>query len=228
MPTRANRIRKVIAGGLLLGAWLSVAAFAAESLSDAPSTGDSQQQQQAQQQNGSIAAGPEQVVNRLHDTLLALSSSELSVAERAARLEPVVRETHNLAFIARLMLRRDWEQLDAQQRKQFLERFARLSVMDYAGRFRDMQQGQFAIRALDASRANRARVEAELTTRKRSVSFVYTLDHGEHGWQIVSIVVDGVSEMALRRNEYSDTLANQGFAALLALVDKQIAQRQAP
>lgn len=174
-----------------------------------------------------VDGGPAQVVNRLHDQLLALSSqTRLSVAERAATLEPVVRETHNLPFIARLMLRRDWDQLSASQQEQFLDRFAQLSVLDYAGRFRDMQQGEFSVPAVEAARADRARVEVALTTRKRSVTFAYTLDRGTAGWQIVSIVVDGVSEMALRRSEYSETLAEHGFDALLALVDRQIAERQ--
>ena len=45
----------------------------------------------------------------------------------------------------------------------------------------------------------------------------------ESGWQIIDVYLDGtVSELALRRSEYSALIKREGFQALLAKLDERI------
>ena len=42
-------------------------------------------------------------------------------------------------------------------------------------------------------------------------------------WRIVNVVADGVSDLSLRRAEYTETMQKKGFTALIAHLKAQIA-----
>ena len=41
-------------------------------------------------------------------------------------------------------------------------------------------------------------------------------------WRIVNIIVNGVSDLALKRAEYNSLLEREGFQALIAKLEEQI------
>jgi len=70
----------------------------------------------------------------------------------------------------------------------------------------------------------RVYVHASLTPADgEDVILAYTLERKSDGWQIVNVVADGVSDLALRRAEYSRVIRNGGFEALMEHLDEQIA-----
>ena len=54
----------------------------------------------------------------------------------------------------------------------------------------------------------------------------YTLKALGESWAIINVVADGVSDLALRRAEYSQVLKKQGFDGLIRRLDGQIADLQ--
>ena len=73
-----------------------------------------------------------QVVEHFHRSLVALAAGEYpDVAARVAMLAPLVTASHDLGYIARFTLRRQWPELTEQQRGAFIEAFTDLSVYDY-------------------------------------------------------------------------------------------------
>lgn len=173
------------------------------------------------------AAGPRAVVETLHAALVEAAqpdAASLSPAARYERLYPVVTATHDLAYIAELTIRRQWRELDADQRARFVAAFERLSVMTYASRFEAVGRDTFRILSVSDPSAQRVQVDAEIVRREdRNVPLEYTLEDRGAGWRIVNIFADGVSDLALRRAEYQRILADGTLDDLIAHIESQTA-----
>jgi phospholipid transport system substrate-binding protein len=57
------------------------------------------------------------------------------------------------------------------------------------------------------------------------VDLNYRLIESDKGWRIIDVYLNGtVSELALRRSEYSAVLKREGFQKLLADADRRVAE----
>ena len=149
---------------------------------------------------------------------LARERPTATVDERYRALEPLIVATHDLAYIAEFALRRQWSGLSEANRQRFVAAFQRLSVMTYAARFSKV--GPQSFRPITAGEPDAAgRVEAKTAVAREGgqpdVTLEYLLARGEHGWRIVNIVADGVSDLALKRAEYQRLYTSGGLEGLL-------------
>lgn len=172
------------------------------------------------------AAEPRAVVDALHAGLTALAAEpDQDFAERTRRLQPLLAATHDIAYIARFSLGRNWDALAAQQQQDFVAAFERLSLATYAARFRRLTPGALEIVSTDAASATRASVQAVIhRSAAPDVPLGYVLHATEQGWRIINIVADGVSDLALKRAEYQALLTSGGFAELMAALERQTVQ----
>lgn len=171
--------------------------------------------------------GPEAataVVRDLHETLLESmkAGAALDFEQRKQRLRPMIERTHHFDVITGFMLGRHAAGLDEEQFEQVVAALERLSLAEYATHFDDYN-GE-TLRILEASPIGdqRAMVAAELTRANGdSVSLDYMLQFHEGRWGVVNVIADGVSDLALRRAEYSRVLREEGYAALLERLRRQ-------
>ncbi len=168
------------------------------------------------------AATPQGAIEMLYSGLVSAAAGNLNVEQRYARLEPVIEATHDLQYIAKLTIRREWDGLTAEQRQRFVAAFERLSVMTYASRFGTLEPNMFKIDASEPAADDRAEVKATLTTRAgKQIPFQYLLHREDGGWKIINILADNVSDLALKRAEYHEVLENGSVDDLIEHVEKQ-------
>jgi phospholipid transport system substrate-binding protein len=170
---------------------------------------------------------PEATIESLHSGLLALAEEQTDAgAESSYRaLLPLIVATHDLEFIAEFTIRRHWPSLGETDRSRFTAAFEHLSVMTYASRFAGVDANTFA--PVETSSASSGRAEVHSAIRRPNdgdIPLEYVLQHGEGGWRIINIVVDGVSDLALKRAEYQSVIAEGGINGLLAHIDEQVAR----
>lgn len=171
------------------------------------------------------------VVEQFQDTLIAVmkDAESLGYEGRYARLAPAVRQSHDLPLIARVAIGRYWSQLDQEQKALLVDRFSELSIATYASRF-DSYSGQ-TFEALSDERVgddeavvHTQLIEPDGNTRR----FDYLLRRTAEGWRIVNIIVDGVSDLALKRAEYTSIVRREGFDSLIAKLEEKITQYSQP
>lgn len=164
-------------------------------------------------------------VNALHVGLIAAARSEPnSIGRRYEQLAPLISETHDLPFIAQFATRRYWDGFDAAQRETFIEKFARLSSMTYAARFRTVSTETFSIESTKILDSGRAMVTATIRRDAQpAIPIEYLLHETAAGWKIINVIADGVSDLALKRAEYRAVLEDGNPDDLLSLLDEQIA-----
>jgi phospholipid transport system substrate-binding protein len=147
-----------------------------------------------------------------------------SLDERYAALEPLIVATHDLAYIAEFALRRQWAALGEADRQRYVAAFQRLSIMTYAARFKAVGESTFRpITAGSADATGRVQVSTAVARADQpDVSLEYVLQHDGQDWRVINIVADGVSDLALKRAEYSRVFASGGIEGLIAELEQQI------
>ncbi|MXX10673.1 MAG: transporter [Nitrospira sp. SB0677_bin_15] len=166
------------------------------------------------------------VVTELQESIVTIMKKgrDLGYTGRYQSISPTVEKTHDLDTIARLAVGRHWKGLEASQRSAFIETFKDLSISMYAGRFKDYGGEQFTILSeTSLKRGNRKLVASHFVkSGGEKISFNYVL-HQVHGqWKIISVSVNGVSDLALKRTEYGGILRKDGFPTLIERLKSQI------
>ena len=57
------------------------------------------------------------------------------------------------------------------------------------------------------------------------VSFNYIVQNdsgGENDWKIISVIANGINDLALKRAEYSGVIQDQGYPALVSSIEEKI------
>lgn len=162
------------------------------------------------------------VVERLHRGLIEMSAAGPDIERRYELIEPVVRSTHDLEYIAQLTVRRQWRDLTEPQRAAFVAAFAHLSIMNYASRFANVTEASFRLDDVADAGGGRLQVNAAILPRDgEDVPLAYTLQDNGGDWRIVNIFADGVSDLALKRAEYQRLLADGTIEDLIEYVNSQ-------
>ncbi|MCX8048690.1 MAG: ABC transporter substrate-binding protein [Methylohalobius sp.] len=166
------------------------------------------------------------VVAKLNQTLLEVMrrARELGYSGRYRLLQPVVTEVYDFVSISRYVLGSHWRQLSPEDKKIFVQKMIEFGIAAYAAEFNDYSGEQFKILSEEPFRNKLRVVKAVLESPKEpSVQFVYILKPAPGGWKIIDVRYDGVSDLALKRAQFSDILVKEGFARLLAKLDERIA-----
>jgi phospholipid transport system substrate-binding protein len=172
---------------------------------------------------GAPAGSAVDVVEAFNAQLIDLlrHSGEIDHAGRADRLAPALEASFDLDFMAQKVLGRRWKNLSPDEQTTWRTSFTGLMTANYAGRFVGWADQSFE--TLDAREA----AHGTLLVRTRlhvpgeeTVALDYRMKDGPGGWKIIDCFLNGtVSELALRRSEYSGVLKRDGFAALISSVD---------
>jgi phospholipid transport system substrate-binding protein len=174
---------------------------------------------------GSVA---QPVVEQLQSALLeALKQGDKSdFAARYARLAPVVTETHDFDTIARLVIgRKHWGEWQAGQREAFLATFRELSIATYADKFSSWSGERFEVLGEEETQRGNELVRTTLTKSNGDrVQLDYVLMASDGQWRIINVIADGVSDLALKRSEYTQVLDDQGYDALIGKLREKIEQ----
>lgn len=166
-----------------------------------------------------------EVVERLQNTLILVmkNAGKLGYQGRYKQLAPVIKETHDLANIARIAVGRYWQQLDDQQKNQLIDTFSALSIATYANRFDNYSGETFQILSEEKPESNLAIVHALfIEPEGEKLRFDYMLHLTREGWRIINITVEGVSDLALKRAQFTSTLRREGFNNLIAKLKDMI------
>jgi len=166
------------------------------------------------------------VVERLHDVLIGVmkEAEPLGYRGRYDRLSPVLQELFDLPFMAEKSVGRHWKTASQEDRTTLVETFIRYTIANYSGRFHGYSGQQFETLGEEPSARGTRLVRTQLVDpNAEDVKLDYRLRATDGDWKIVDVYLNGtVSELALRRSEYSSLIKREGLEALLAALDERI------
>ena len=164
------------------------------------------------------AGDPAAVVGDFDNALVAAMQSArgTSLAARTTKLLPLVRATHDLPGMTRLVAGPTWATTSAADRAALVEAFSRHSALTYAINFASFDGEKFTVEPKVDMRGADALVHGAIVAKDGTTQLNYRLHQTDGGWRIIDVFADGVSQIAVQRAEFASTIKAGGAAALAA------------
>jgi len=144
-----------------------------------------------------------------------------SMTVRYRDLEPVIGQVFALPLMTRVAVGPDWPNILPEQQKALIAAFSRFTITNYVHNFRDWDGQKFEIDDNVLSRGEYKIVQTRLITPHGTpASLLYRMREVDGVWKVVDVSYNGVSEMTLRRSDFSAAIASGGAPALLAYLNK--------
>jgi phospholipid transport system substrate-binding protein len=173
-------------------------------------------------------AGPIPTIEKLHATLLEVmkGASTLGYEGRRKLLEPTLDRTMNLPFMAEKAAGKYWKDFSEPDRARWVTAFRGNTIANYAGRFDGFSGQSFVTNGDEESPFDTRLVKTTLKDPTgEDVQLNYRMKKGAEGWRIIDIYMHGtVSELALRRAEYSSALERDGLDKVIENLQGQAAK----
>ena len=176
----------------------------------------------AQDETGATA---KQVVEKFQAELIAVmkNGKQLGYAGRYEKLYEPISNSHDLTKIARIVVGKEWEKLSETQQQTLNDIFIRLSVASYAHNFKDYSGESFVFDSEEETARGGVVIHSHLVIPDdKPVKFDYMLKEKGNSWRIINIIANGVSDLALKRSEYTTILQREGFDALISKINEKI------
>ena len=170
-------------------------------------------------------ATAKQVVEKFQSELIAVmkDGKKLGYAGRYQKLSDPISNSHDLTKIARIVVGKEWEKLSEDQQQKLTDIFIRLSIASYAHNFKDFSGEEFIIDSEEETKNGGVVIHSHLTIPDdKPVKFDYMLKEKGASWRIINIIANGVSDLALKRSEYTAILQRDGFDALISQINEKI------
>ena len=175
------------------------------------------------------ARTPVDRIESFHAGLLQImkEAETLGFQGRIDRLAPLMANTFDLDFMASKTIGRHWKKLSDEDKERWAQTFARFTYANYAGRFTGFTGEEFVTLGVeDAARLLEPDGEREGRgggPDGDDVQLNYRVIERSGEWKVIDVYLNGtVSELALRRSEYSSALKREGFPALVDSIENKI------
>lgn len=169
----------------------------------------------------------EAAVERLHGVLLGAmrNADELGFSGRLEQIRPAVSDLYDFAFMAEKSVGLGWRELEDPARTQLVDAFSRLAIATYAARFDGWNGERFETLGVQTATHGTLLVKSRIVRGNGEiVALDYRLRPVDGAWRVIDVFLNGtVSELALRRAEYSGVLKREGFEGLMRALEAKIA-----
>ena len=176
--------------------------------------------------NAAAAGGePSHIVAGFQSALVAVmkEAKTLNIRQRFERLSKTADESFHWALMAQITAGNHWKSATHTERKNLVEAFRRMSITILATLF-DGYSGEIFKVIQEADGPSRTRiVQTVLVKGDRSkVDILYVVRKFKVGWRTIDVILDnGISELKVRRSEYSLVLKKGGLPALIRLLNSK-------
>ncbi len=167
------------------------------------------------------------VITRFNAVLMdALQHAEtLGYQGRFDKIAVVVPETFDVAFMAEKSIGRFWKPLSDADKARWVALFKEFTAANYAGNLDKFSGQKFEVLSEEPDQNDTTVVHSKvIDPNGEDVELNYRLHDTPAGPRVVDVYLKGtVSELALRRSDYTSVLERDGFEGLLATVRGKIA-----
>jgi phospholipid transport system substrate-binding protein len=164
-------------------------------------------------------------IQAFYDVLLAgmKQAQNLGVQGRYEKLAPAVRQTFDIPTMTRVAAGPSWNKIPPDKQQALIEAFERMTTASYASQFGGYSGQQFTVEPKTTPRSADVIVHSRLQPANGDpVAFNYLMRGAGPDWKIEDVYLDGtISQLAVRRSEFSAILGSEGPDGLLAKLKAQ-------
>ena len=167
---------------------------------------------------------PTDVVRNFYGVLLDIMqhAGALGPKGRYQKLEPVVRGTFDVPFMARLSVGPTWRSLAPEQKRRAVQAYSRYIAAIYATRFDDYAGEKFEVLGQQQIKHGTLIKTHIIKSNGEPVAINYVVHDNDIAWQIRDIYLSGsISELATRRSDFANILRTSGIDGLIDTLNKK-------
>jgi phospholipid transport system substrate-binding protein len=173
------------------------------------------------------ASGPYQLVQSAANVLLkALDAHRAEYRQDPAKLRALVDQVFlphlDTELAARQVLGRHWTTATPDQRQRFISAFIKSMLNNYGNALLDFTANRLRVLPF---RGDAASPYVTIGTQVRKddgsqVSVNYALHHGDQGWKVWDVVVEGVSYVKSFQQDFGEQIDRQGLDAVIQRLER--------
>ena len=174
---------------------------------------------------GAVSLTAKQVVEKLQSELIAVmkDGKKLGYAGRYEELSEPILNSHDITRITSIIIGTEWDKLSDNKRRKLTDIFDSLFITSYAHNFKDYSGESFVFDFEEVITGGGIVVHTHFVIPDdNSIKFDYLLKAEGNYWRILNTIVNGVSDLALKRAAYTTILEREGFDALMTKVNERI------
>jgi phospholipid transport system substrate-binding protein len=164
--------------------------------------------------------GPTAVIKQTTDAIVqVLENKALSTDEKRRQIEQVVYQNFDFSSLSRLVLARNWKRLTPAQQKEFTEEFKKHLSLTYGRNVESYNKERVVITG------ERQEARGDWTVKSKiarpggqDVLVDYRLRQQGGTWQVIDVIIEGVSLVANFRSQFQAIVARDGPVKLIELL----------
>jgi phospholipid transport system substrate-binding protein len=153
---------------------------------------------------------------------------QLGFVGRRDQIRPIVLARYDFPFMAEKSVGSAWQQLGEPERARLTDALSRLAVATYAARFSSYDGERFETLGVEDGGYGTRMVHSRIVEKSGETTPIdYRLRSVDGEWRVIDVLLNGtVSELALRRADWSAVLKRDGFEALMKALEKKISDQE--
>ena len=162
-------------------------------------------------------------VNRVLDVLRDPKLAALSAKEiKQERLRTIYEDMFNKVELSRRTLARNWNNLNAAQRQEFVQLFQQVLEKAYIDKILAYTNEKIVFDRETMLSENQAEIQTRIITSSKVIPISYRVILVESAWKVYDVVIENVSLVQNYRTQFNDILAKNTNEQLLEILRKKV------
>lgn len=170
-----------------------------------------------------IRANVEQVLKVLRDPSLKAASAKEA---KKKRLRVIYDEMFDAIELSRRTLARNWNKLNPEERREFVQLFREVLEKAYIDKILDYTDEKILFDREIPLAENQSEVFTRIVTAAKEIPISYRVIKRGAVWKVYDVVVENVSLVQNYRTQFSDILAKDSPGHLLDVLRKKVKDQQ--
>jgi len=145
--------------------------------------------------------------------------------ERQRLIWEVAYEMFDFREMAKSSLGKNWNNISAEERDQFVELFSSLVKKRYIGKINDYTD-QEIVYTKQLIKKNRAMVYSLIIDKGTEIPIIYKLKANQNKWFIYDMKIENVSMVLNYRRDFDSVIRKEKFAGLLERINQQLEKQK--
>lgn len=167
------------------------------------------------------------IENMVNSVLDVLRQEEIPAAEKKAQVSGKVQEYLNVTSMSQRTLGNYWQGASVEQRQRFSDLFVKVLEGTFLNRIGEYSDGEVKY-LKQRVKGNKAIIDTEIVSGDLTVPVQYKMIYENDSWQVIDVVIEGVSLIRNYRANYGEIIRKDGYDGLFALMEQKVIDMGSP
>jgi len=165
----------------------------------------------------------------MNEVITVLEDKKLPQAQRQKRIEDIAYARFDFDRMSRLVLAKNYKQLDDAQRDAFAQEFKKHLSLTYGRRVESYSNESVQVGEARAEKNGDVSVKTKVLGGQAAdgIAIEYRMRENSGEWKVIDVIIEGVSLIANFRSQIQDIIRNEGIEQLITKLRQKNEERAA-